>query len=97
MSLPFSGCPHTSLCDSFAVIEPSLVEVFSEVVEGFRDDPFGLLLVWMFWILDDIYPSIGIIECLREGYSHRKQKEVLDYNKNYCRRIIPLSASKNKI
>ncbi len=72
MSFPFSGCPHTSLCDRFAVLEPSLIEVFREVMEGFRDDPLGLFLIWMVGIFDDIYPSVGIVECARERNSHRK-------------------------
>lgn len=63
MSFPFSGCPHASLGDGFTILEPSLIEVFAEVMEGFGDDPFGLFLVWMFWIFDDVYPSIGIVEC----------------------------------
>jgi hypothetical protein len=63
MSFPFSGCPHTSLCDRFAVLEPSLVEVFREVMEGFGDDPLGFFFVWMLGFFDDIYPSVGIVEC----------------------------------
>jgi hypothetical protein len=72
MSFPFCGCPHPSLCYGFTVLEPSLIEVFSEVMERFGYDPFRLLLIWAFCILDDIYPSIGIVERARERNSHRK-------------------------
>lgn len=64
MSFPFGCSPHTSLRDGFTVFEPSLIEVFTEVVEGFRDDPFRLFLVRMFWIFDDVYPGIGVVECV---------------------------------
>ena len=77
MSLPFGCCPHTSLCNGFTVLEPSLIEVFIEVVERFRDDPFGLFLVWMLGIFDDIYPGIGIIKCLGVASSHKNKKEVI--------------------
>jgi hypothetical protein len=73
LSSIFGRCPHPSLSDGFTIFEPSLVEVFREVMERLRDDPFGFLLIRMLVEPDDICPGIRVFESGFERFWHESE------------------------